>query len=300
MCDYNNESDNGKKISLIDDDDISFDLLCIDNLYSNNLNKDNYKLIMVDSKDIKKVVETSFSKKETDTSNDTNKIDVPKNNNNNDKIINNIDTINNNNIIINKKPIFEIRKDKKEPKGRRKKGNNLKKTKNDKFRRDNTIQRIKSKFVSRTMIAINRLYDKYSDENGLRHRRFLQKIAPIFSNIKIYQQSLEYMQKKVWEMFSEKLSVKCFRQEKDYNTKSIENLFRENEALEIIKILNFTIKEIYEIYIGISDYIIPGYGLKYDLDKIIEKEGNDYAEKYEEIAKNLIQIYEGKYGRTLK
>ena len=300
MYDYNNESDNGKKISLIDDDDISFDLLCIDNLHSNNLNKDNYKLIMVDSKDIKKVVETSFSKKETDTSNDTNKIDVPKNNNNNDKIINNIDTINNNNIIINKKPIFEIQKDKKEPKGRRKKGNNLKKTKNDKFRRDNTIQRIKSKFVSRTMIAINRLYDKYSDENGLRHRRFLQKIAPIFSNIKIYQQSLEYMQKKVWEMFSEKLSVKCFRQEKDYNTKSIENLFRENEALEIIKILNFTIKEIYEIYIGKSDYIIPGYGLKYDLDKIIEKEGNDYAEKYEEIAKNLIQIYEGKYGRTLK
>ena len=76
----------------------------------------------IDSKDIKKVVETSFSKKETDTSNDTNKIDVPKNNNNNDKIINDIDTINNNNIIINKKPIFEIRKDKKEPKGRRKKG----------------------------------------------------------------------------------------------------------------------------------------------------------------------------------
>ena len=299
MCDYNNESDNGKKISLIDDD-ISFDLLCIDNLHSNNLNKDNYKLIMVDSKDIKKVVETSFSKKETDTSNDTNKIDVPKNNNNNDKIINNIDTINNNNIIINKKPIFGIRKDNKKPKGRREKGYNLIKAKNDKFRRDNTIQRIKSKFVSSTMIAINRLYDKYSDENGLRHRRFLQKIAPIFSNIKIYQQSLEYMQKKVWEMFSEKLSVKCFRQEKDYNTKSIENLFRENEALEIIKILNFTIKEIYEIYIGISDYIIPGYGLKYDLDKIIEKEGNDYAEKYEEIAKNLIQIYEGKYGRTLK
>ena len=303
MCDYNNESYNGKKISLIDDDDNSLDLSNIDNLHSNDFSKKNNIFINFEEKNIKKALETTFSNKETDTSNHANEVDVPTKNNNNDKIINNIDNIdilNNNNIIINKKPIFEIRNDKKEPKGRRKKGNNLKKTKNDKFRRDNTIQRIKSKFVSRTMIAINRLYDKYNDENGLRHRRFLQKIAPIFSNIKIYQQSLEYMQKKVWEMFSEKLSVKCFRQEKDYNTKSIENLFRENEALEIIKILNFTIKEIYEIYIGISDYMIPEYGLKYDLDKIIEKEGNDYAIKYEEIAKNLIQIFEGKYRRILK
>ena len=305
MCDYNNESDNGKKISLIDDDDYSLDSLYIDNLHSNDLNKKNN--MFISEKYIIKALETTFLNKETDTSNHANEIDI--NNNDIDKIINNIDnidnidniyTLNNNNIIYNKKPIFGIRKDNKKPKGRRKKGYNLTKTKNDKFRRDNIIQRIKKKLVSSTMNAINRLYDKYCDKKGLRHRRFLQKIAPIFYNIITYQKSREYMQKKVWEMFSEKLSEKCSRQEKDYNTKNITNLFRENEDLEIIQILNFTIKEIYEIYIGISDYMIPEYGLKYDLDKIIEKEGNDYAIKYEEIAKNLIQIFEGKYRRILK
>ena len=72
----------------------------------------------------------------------------------------------------------------------------------------------------------------------------------------------EYLSKKIRDIFEEKLSTKCKRYSKNHNQKQIQNLIKNNEAKEIIDILNTTVKDMYEeIYIGKND-TIPGYNLE--------------------------------------
>ena len=66
-------------------------------------------------------------------------------------------------------------------------------------------------------------------------------------------------------------------------------MIKNNEAKEIIDILNTTVKDMYEKYIGKND-TIPGYNLENDLKKIEQRNGKEYAEKYKITALNLIKI----------
>ena len=202
-----------------------------------------------------------------------------------------------------KMPIFEIKKENKNfnrvndtnvnKRGRRNKGNNLPFTKNSKKRPDNIIQKIKRKFTWSTMKTINRAYNLYRTHKNLKSMRLLQKIRPIFSKIIKFEDNLKYMKKTVREMFSEKLSERCIKFDNNYNKVTIDKVYEMNEAKEVIKILNYTIEEIYKIYIGKSDEKIPEYGLEYDLKEIEEKESKDYAEMYKNLAISLIQKFGG-------
>ena len=62
---------------------------------------------------------------------------------------------------------------------------------------------------------------------------------------------------------------------------------KENELSEIIKFLNKTVKDVYEIYIG-KNSLIDDFNIKDDLKKIEKKKGKEYAEKYKNIAMELI------------
>ena len=62
---------------------------------------------------------------------------------------------------------------------------------------------------------------------------------------------------------------------------------KENELSEIIKFLNKTVKDVYEIYIG-KNSLIDDFNIKDDLKKIEKKNGKEYAEKYKNIAMELI------------
>ena len=66
-------------------------------------------------------------------------------------------------------------------------------------------------------------------------------------------------------------------------------MIKNNEAKEIIDILNTTVNDMYEKYIGKND-TIPGYNLENDLKKIEQRNGKEYAEKYKITALNLIKI----------
>ncbi len=92
-------------------------------------------------------------------------------------------------------------------------------------------------------------------------------------------------------MFSEKLSDKIKNYDKDYNRKSINKIYEQNKAKDVIDLLNLSVKDMYKVYIGINDRNIPEYGLEYDLIKISEiNKEEEYGKKYKNVAMNLLKI----------
>ena len=84
-----------------------------------------------------------------------------------------------------------------------------------------------------------------------------------------------------------RVSTKCSKHDSNYNKIQIEKLMKENELSEIIKFLNKTVKDAYEIYID-KNSLIDDFNIKEDLKKIEKKNGKEYAEKYKNIAMELI------------
>ena len=88
-------------------------------------------------------------------------------------------------------------------------------------------------------------------------------------------------------MFSENLMERFKHSCKDYNKKNIEELYQQKEAKEVIQIMDKKVSDFYKDYISST---IPEFSLKQDLIEIAKKGGSKYADKYEEIAINLIEI----------
>ena len=156
-----------------------------------------------------------------------------------------------------------------------------------KFREDNIIHKIKIYFTNSTMIYINNKYFEYVGKKS--KKRFLGAIKPNFTKVWTKKGNKEYLSKKIRDIFEEKLSTKYKRYSRNHNQKQIQNLIKNNEAKEIIDILNTTVKDMYEKYIWKND-TIPGYNLENDLKKIEQRNGKEYAEKYKITALNLIEI----------
>ena len=190
----------------------------------------------------------------------------------------------------NNKILFVIKKTKK--KGRRFKQNRaLNNIKHSKFTKDNLIQKIKRKFINSTMKLINKKYNEFLAEKNLKPKKLLHKINSKFSMMSTYRNNFSYMQRSVGEMFSEKLSDKIKNYDKDYNRKSINKIYEQNKAKDVIDLLNLSVKDMYKVYIGINDRNIPEYGLEYDLIKISEiNKEEEYGKKYKNVAMNLLKI----------
>ena len=190
----------------------------------------------------------------------------------------------------NNKILFVIKKTKK--KGRRFKQNRaLNNIKHSKFTKDNLIQKIKRKFINSTMKLINKKYNEFLAEKNLKPKKLLHKINSKFSMMSTYRSNFSYMQRSVGEMFSEKLSDKIKNYDKDYNRKSINKIYEQNKAKDVIDLLNLSVKDMYKVYIGINDRNIPEYGLEYDLIKISEiNKEEEYGKKYKNVAMNLLKI----------
>ena len=197
------------------------------------------------------------------------------------------------NVIKEKEKIFDIKKTSK-TKGRRKQGQTeLYQTEaiHNKFREDNIVNKIKIYFINSTMKLINKKYAEFLNDKS--NKRLLQKIKPNFT--KVYNKKLnrEYLAKTISEIFSEELSGRCstFQNKKNHNKEQIENLISKNKAKEVIKLLNKTLKQMYEIYISDNNDIkIPEYHLEHDLIQIEAKNGKEYAQEYKAKAMNLVQI----------
>ena len=183
------------------------------------------------------------------------------------------------------KQIFMIQKIKKEKikkKGRRNsKETFLFKSKHDKNSSDNMRKKIKRQFIKSIIKYINQLLQKNQKSKIL-----IYKIIPDFCNASKKEDNNKYLSMTLRELFSSDLGNKFKNINKDYNKNNIEKLYKKNKPEEIIKFLNKTIKEAYEIYINDE---IPDFSLYNDLKEIEKNNGIDDANIFKARAKKLME-----------
>ena len=192
---------------------------------------------------------------------------------------------------INKK-LGRIEKSKKNIKG-----------KHNKWSQDNIIQKIKASFHERIFNYINKEYDKYLIINNIKRPQLIKRITPVKVKKIKKDDNLLWFSLKLKDLFSMELSSKYTRFGKNYNKNNIEKLYRENEAKNVINILEKTVREMFNDFC--NDTPIDGFEtLKYDLEyqkKKMEEENEDnieeYLKKYKDIAQNLELIFKLKKSR---
>ena len=155
-----------------------------------------------------------------------------------------------------------------------------------KFKEDNIVSKIKIYFTNSIMRYINKTYSEYT---GVKSKKLLVKIKPNFTKVWTKKDNQEYLSKTIKDIFSEELSTKCTRYPCNYNIKQIKKVMQKGKPKEVINILNKTVKEMYEIYIGKNEKI-PELNLENDLVFIEKRNGKEYMEEYKRIAFNLIEI----------
>ena len=155
-----------------------------------------------------------------------------------------------------------------------------------KFKEDNIVSKIKIYFTNSIMRYINK---KYSEYTGVKSKKLLGKIKPNFTKVWTKKDNQEYLSKTIKDIFSEELSTKCTRYPCNYNIKQIKKVIQKSKPKEVINILNKTVKEMYEIYIGKNEKISE-LNLENDLVFIEKRNGKEYMEEYKIIALNLIEI----------
>ena len=182
------------------------------------------------------------------------------------------------------KQIFMIQKIKKEKikkKGRRNsKETFLFKSKHDKNSSDNMRKKIKRQFIKSIIKYINQLLQKNQKSKIL-----IYKIIPDFCNASKKEDNNKYLSMTLRELFSSDLGSKFKNINKDSNKNNIEKLYKKNKPEEIIKLLNKTIKDAYEIYINDE---IPEFSLYNDSKGIEKEKGIDDANIFKAKAKKLI------------
>ena len=189
-----------------------------------------------------------------------------------------------------RKKIFFVKKIKYKNMGRRKTNSiYLSKAHHGKTSEDNIIRKAKIYFVNSVLRYINNLYKICQEKkfNKKCHTKLIQKIKPNFTKYKKKIDEQKFLSKKIYEILKGKVSTKCSKHESNYNKIQIEKIMKENEQSEIIKFLNITVKDAYEIYISKSS-LIDDFNIEDDLKIIEKKNGKEYAEKYKNIAMELI------------
>ena len=204
-----------------------------------------------------------------------------------------------------KKKIFKIGKDNKN-KGRIKKNTNFI-GKHDKFSEDNIIRKFKGRFIEKCRIYINKEYKRFlSNKNETKNIKILlQRISPKLSKKIKKEDNLKWLNSKLYKVFSEKVSVKCSLYDPDYNKKEIQKLYKENDAKNIINILERSVKEMLDAFIQNK---IPGFDslnddikeLKEKMKKNNQENIKEYLIKYRNIALNFESIFINKNSRSNK
>ena len=169
--------------------------------------------------------------------------------------------------------------------------------KHGKSAKDNITTKVKTYFINRATKYVNQLYKLYRRKKGKKEIILLQKIEPKFSQAYTKEENQNFLNKKMKDIFSMKVSKKCSHYNEDYNMHQINKLYKEEQdAKEVIKIMNSTVKDLYLEFIN-ENQKIEGFNLDEDVKKIEEKyKDNDenYAQKYRKIAIELIDILNAK------
>ena len=194
----------------------------------------------------------------------------------------------------NKSKVFDITKEKKEncKKGRLKIGDIPEyNVKHDKFGIDDIIQKIKTKIINGLFSLINKLNSEYDSEQKKKSEPLLTRINSEQYKVYSHKNNYEFLYANIGDFFSAETSKRNSTYPTDYNKKHIDLVKKENQKINVIKILNSSIKEMYEKYIHNE---IPEFNLNNDLIELENKNGKEYREKYEKIALELIEFIDKK------
>jgi hypothetical protein len=206
----------------------------------------------------------------------------------------------------NNKKIFNIIKINKKL-GRIKK-NSLITGKHNKLSEDNIIRKIKARFHEKLRLYINIEYNKYILKKTQKNRHtnnWLKKISPKISRKIKKEENLQWFQSKIYEIFSNNISLRYSSHLVNSNKKKIERLLSLNEKNKIIEILNSSIEAMFDKYI--NNEKIEGFKtleddineLRTQMKKSSQSNIEEYLIKYEEVAKNMKQIFILKNSRNI-
>jgi hypothetical protein len=175
----------------------------------------------------------------------------------------------------------------------------------DKFKEDNIIKKIKTSFIKKTMNYINKENEIYLNKHKIKKiEKLINRIPPTISTSIKKENNLKWFDSKLKDIFSDKISRKYSKYPDDYNKNQIEKIYKENEAKNVISILDKKFRDMYNIYS--KDIKLEGFlTLEDDLKKerkLMEKRGeeaiDDYLEKYQNVAQNLEKIFLDKKSRN--
>ena len=206
----------------------------------------------------------------------------------------------------NNKKIFKIIKINKKL-GRIKK-NSLITGKHNKLSEDNIIRKIKARFHEKLRLYINIEYNKYIFKKTQKKRHtnnWLKKISPKISRKIKKEENLQWFQSKIYEIFSNNISLRYSSHLVNSNKKKIERLLSLNEKNKIIEFLNSSIEAMFDKYI--NNEKIEGFKtleddineLRTQMKKSSQSNIEEYFIKYEEVAKNMKQIFILKNSRNI-
>jgi hypothetical protein len=189
---------------------------------------------------------------------------------------------------------------------------------------DNIATKIKAHFVKKTLKYVNKKFNEFLLRNNRKKKTLLMNIKPDSYKKFSKKANQDFINLKIHQLFSADLTKRIREFPKDYNRTQIKSLFEKNEAIEVIEIMNSSVKEMYEIY---SSNKITDYNLESDLKETAEKngkekehdsnsneegidegseneeeekgeeEGKDYKDKYKNTAEKLIDLLNGKIKR---
>ena len=211
----------------------------------------------------------------------------------------------------NSRKIFDISKVNKKA-GRMPKSKKSKKFKapHNKNSEDNIIRKIKAWNQENIKNCINYKYSKYMETKGISKKvKLLQRISPHESRKISKADNMKWFSTKLKDLFSSNLSQKCSLYSSDYNKCRIEEIYKNNEAIDVINILEKDLIEMYNLYrynVKIEGFETLEDDLKY-IRKKMEEENEEEEEDIEEYLLNykntalrLDKIFAEKRGRKKK
>ena len=180
--------------------------------------------------------------------------------------------------------IFKIKKAKKQ--GRRKLGKIYSnEPRHDKFSKDNIIKKIMNHFIQSTLNYINEKYNEFLKNNNRRSQPLLHKIINTTSKFVTKKKISKLFKAKARDLFTMDISKRCSRSNPKDNINRIEKLYSQNEAVQVMEILNKSLSELYGEYMNNK---IPEYSFENDLNLIGDKNDTNYKISYQDKARNLI------------
>ena len=187
-------------------------------------------------------------------------------------------------ISLENKQIFKTKKAKKQ--GRRKLGKIYSnEPRHDKFSKDNIIKKIINHFIQSTLNYINEKYNEFLKNNNRRSQPLLHKIINTTSKFVTKKKISKLFKAKARDLFTMDISKRCSRSNPKDNINRIKKLYSQNEAVEVMKILNKSLSELYGEYMNNK---IPKYNFQNDLNLIGDKNDTNYKISYQDEAEKLI------------